>query len=268
MTEENKVVEQPQENNQPENKADNEKVPMTPEVQARFNKLYGEAKTAKERAALLEAHTLKLQQATQKLQDRLDAAEKRDAVEGLKSQLRAAREQGDDDKVESIQEKLTELLVEEKISKKVKPETKEQPRDAEMQQAAVQLSQSEQRITAKWANETDEEGELLRPWAALSEHPKSTAAADYLAELIQSDEYSELTIKEKLAMVDEKFGRKKQVKRDVNAVGEGSLTKASEKQDTKLTSEQKAVAWKIFSKLPKEEAEKAYLEGLKLTGGK
>jgi hypothetical protein len=267
MTDENEVRagEGSAENVQPENKSD-EKVPMAPEVQARFNKLYGEAKTAKERASLLEAHTVKLQQATQRLQERLDASEKRDALDGLKSQLRAAREQGDDDKVEQIQEKLTELLVEEKISTKVKAEPKVQ--QPEINHAAVQLSVSEQKITSKWANEVDEDGELLRPWAALSNHPKSTPAADYLADLIQDEEYSEMTIKEKLALVDEKFGRKTQVKRGMNAVGEGSLTKPSEKQDTKLTPEEKSVAWKIFSKSTKEEAEKMYLEGKKLTGAK
>jgi hypothetical protein len=251
-----------------ENKGTDEKVAMAPDVQEKFNKIYKEAKTAKERAALLEAHTLKLQEATARLQNRLDEAEKRDAVADLKSQLRTARDQGDDDAVEKLQDKLTEIMVEAKLEKKIKPAQQQQVQQQDMQQAALQLSQSESRITTKWANEVDDDGEYLRPWAVTDTHPKSAVAADYLADLLQNEEYADLTIKEKLALVDEKYGRKTQVKRNVNAVGEGSLTKATEKTDIKLTPDEQRVAYRMFSKLSKGEAEKAYLEGKKLTGGK
>lgn len=267
MTDENQVVDNGVADNAvaEDAKPQDNKVPMGPEVQKQFNQLYKETKTAKERAALLEAHTLKLQEATQKLQNRLDEAEKRDSVADLKSQLRAARDQGDDDAVDKLQEKLTELMVEAKLEKKIKPPV-QQPKD--VQQSENLLSVSETKITTKWANEVDEDGEFVRPWAVNNNHPKSSAAAEYLAELLQSDEYSEMTIKEKLAKVDEKYGRKTQVKRNVNAVGEGSLTKPSEKNDNKLTPEEKNVAYRMFSKLSREDAEKAYMDGKKLTGAR
>lgn len=242
-----------------------EKVEMPPELQKQFNKIYGEMKKAKERNSALEDHALKLTNALSKLQSDSKESANKGVVADIKSQIKAAREAGDDEAMDALQDKLTELTVEAKLEKKLPKPAAPAPKQED---DGYNFSTSEQKMVEKWVKEVDEEDEPLRPWAKDAEHPKAKAAYAYLMEVLNDEEHEDLTIKEKLALVDEKFLRKAKTTRDVNAVGSGSLTNPNTNKQDKLTDDQKRVAHRIFSKLSKEDAEKNYAAGLKLTGGK
>jgi len=245
--------------------AASDKVEMPPEIQKQFNKIYGEMKKTKERNSALEDHALKLTNALSKLQNDSKESQIKDVVSTLKQQIRAARDAGDDDKMDELQDKLTELTVEAKLEKKLpRVATPAQKPD----QTYYELTKSEERIMSTWATEVDDEDEPLRPWAQSDKHPKAQAAYEYMTEILEDDQYADLTIKEKLAMVDEKFMRKTKTTRDMNAVGSGSLTNPNANKQDKLTDDQKRVAYRIFSKLSKDDAEKKYADGLRAAGGK
>jgi hypothetical protein len=245
---------------------DNSKVEMPPEIEKRFNKIYKEMKTTKERNSALEEHALKLTNALIKLQSDTKDASTKSVISDIKQQIRQARDAGNEDELESLQEKLTELMVEEKLEKKLPKQQPKQP--VRQEHSSFELTKSEERIVGNWATEVDEDDEPLRPWAQSENHPKAQKAYEYLTEILEDDQYADLTIKEKLALVDEKFLKKAKATRDVNAVGAGSLTKNNDSKQDKLTDDQKRVAYRIFSRLSKEDAEKKYAEGLKAAGMK
>lgn len=243
-----------------------DKVEMPPEIQRQFNKIYKEVKSVKERNSFLEAHSVKLTDALVRIQSEGKDTANKNAIDNIKQQIKTARELGDEDAVAAHQEKLTELMVEAKLEKKLpKPEVKAPQKE---EGTSYNLGPSEERQIGRWLDEVDDEDEPLRPWARDPKHPKAAAAAEYLADVLADEQYEDLSFKEKLALVDEKFMRKAKVSRDVNAVGAGSLTNnKNQKQDT-LNDDQKRVAHRIFSKLSKEEAEKKYMDGLKAAGMK
>ncbi len=78
---------------------------------------------------------------------------------------------------------------------------------------------------------------------------------------MQNPKNEDLSIKEKLALVDEKFSKKKTADRSGDAVLKGNLTQSKEAKQDKLSDDEKKVAYRIFSRLDKDAAEKAYLEG-------
>jgi len=241
---------------------DGDFVEMPKDIQKKFNKLYKEKKAAAERNQLLEQHVIALTKKIEAVSSEVNSSKVENTVSSLKEKLQHAKSIGDDDVAAKIEDQLLELRLEKKIADKTKKETPKAEAKVDNPMNGV-LSRSEINIVSKWAHEEDEDGEYARPWAVSLDHPKGEAAAAYLAELLEDSEHDDLTIKEKLKMVDEKFGRKKKVVRDVNAVGEGSLTKTREKGQMKLSPEQEAAALKIFRTLPRDEAIKMYIEGMK-----
>lgn len=242
-----------------------EKVPMPPEIERRFNQIYREKKIEQAKNKEMQDRLAELTKASVLLQKKLEQSERQENVDAIRHNIRVARENGDVETEEKYREMLVELKAEEKANAVVKV-TEKEPETKKVETPFDVIPEFEARMINKWVAEKDEDGEPLRPWAVDSDHPKADAAAKFLATLIQNPRYDSLDIEEKLQMVDEKFAEKPKTKRDVNAVASSTLTKQKQIAQDKLSDDEKRVAYRMFSSYSREDAEKMYLDGKKLTG--
>ena len=133
-----------------------------PKIQARINDLYKQVKGSDETNAVLRQENQRLADALDAVNQRLDGvAEKQTQAETnaninqLKAQLREARDLGDDDLVDRIQDQLDDVRLEAKLATQPKPEAPVQQQN---------YSQAEVQYMNAIAAETNTDGSLKRPW--------------------------------------------------------------------------------------------------------
>lgn len=239
-----------------------EHVEMPPEIQDRFNRLYRQVKAQDEKFLLQAKHTEKLTKDLTATRQELEAEKSRDAISSLRGQIKEARENGDDDKVERLREQLTELQAEAKVQEKLRT-LQPKPEEKAADTAPVDLSRADTNLIVRWANETDPDGNFVRPWTQ-GTNARVDEASAYLAKILADPEHDDLTMPEKLDMVDKKFGVKKtgaDRRGSGPQVAGADLTGAGAALKNGLKDEEKRIAHKLFPHLGKADAEKAYAAG-------
>jgi hypothetical protein len=143
-----------------------------PKVQERLNYLYKQVKSSDETNQILRQEHSKIAKALEITLQKIDLIEQKKAkddedgaVKQLKSQIRHARDLGNDDEAERLDEMLIELKAEQKINQY---EAKKQQQFIEQQKqlAAEQpiFSKDEVSYAESLKEEKQENGEPLRPW--------------------------------------------------------------------------------------------------------
>jgi hypothetical protein len=231
-------------------------VELTPEQQKRFNRMYGQVKAQDEKLLLQGKHLEKLTTELEKARTERDAEKSRDAMDKIRERIRDARDNGDEDKADRLREQLAELIAETKVAA-AKP--KEVPVVKAQAPEPVVMSRADTALVTKWANEADADGNFIRPWTQAG-NAKVDAAAEYLNTLLIDPDHDDLTMAEKLEMVDVKFGTKRGADRKASGpqVSGTDLTGAPAAGKNGLKDEEKRVAEKLFPHLSKVEAHKAY----------
>jgi len=167
------------------------------QLQARFNRIYGQTKSfqklASEQARVIE----ELQQSQNQVISHLNEKETQQTEAQLRAQLKEAHENGDTNAALAAQEKLMDLKVA-KLAKAQQPQPK--------QSASNENSYFEGReVVDAWQNETDERGQSLRPWASEG-HPDFAAAEALSLAYFSNPAYAHLSTEQKLAAIDKRFG--------------------------------------------------------------
>ena len=142
-----------------------------PEVEARFNEVYGEMKQY-ERISKQSVRTVdQLAAENAKLIERLDKMESSqaekatsDRLSELGGQEKEAMESGDFDRATEIRNQITDL----KVDSKVQVEKPQEPEESWL------TPEREQKIS-DWSAARDEKGNLLRPWADPDHEDHETA---------------------------------------------------------------------------------------------
>jgi hypothetical protein len=225
-------------------------VEMDPKVEQRFNRIYGNMKQ----------YERQVQQATEdnrKLVDRLEKMERegsKKAVDAQVNELRqaekAALEESDFERASNVRDQITELQVESKIPKA--EERKEDPPPID--------SGLRDRLNS-WAAETDAEGNALRPWAD-SNHEDNTTAMKLVTGILATNPNA--PVEDLLDEIDRETKRFiKKPARPAPAVlsADGSVRPKTSKKTT-LTSDQKAIAERMYPSMKPDEAAKRYASAM------
>ncbi len=244
-----------------------EQVDLPPEAQKRFDRLYRQIK-AQDKAKMLQGvHLTQLTDTVSRLQAELAAEKSKDAVTSLRAQIKEARESGDEERVEKLRDQLVEVQAEAAVQKRTQP--KEAPKQALEAPAMPEISRSDTAAIKRWSVAADDNGKYLRPWTQEG-HRDVDTAAQHLVEVLNSEEFEDHTIEEKLAEVDRRMGFKKAIptRKEGNAVLGADLTGSANKDKPSLTRDQAEVAEKLYPNLSPADARKRYYASLQSIKGK
>lgn len=152
-----------------------------PKVQERINDLYRQVKGSDARNQMIIEHNRVMEQKLAEYADKLTKFEQvtketaTSRVESeLKAQLRMAREEGDFDTAETIEDKLLDLRVEKRLVDKLPPE---KPKVNPVQQQFDQQFLNNARYLEFLGNEKDPHGNPVRPYL-LDWHPDNSKAVE------------------------------------------------------------------------------------------
>lgn len=202
------------------------------EIEARFNRLYGQTKhlqrdlgsyrdLAKQQADVI----ADLQKGVYAIADHVNDQRISETEAKLEDELSAALEVADYKKAAKIQSKLSEVQTRKIISEQKKAE---KPRDntppqqqyisaSQMADQAVQdgdLTQEQAHVAKAWGAETDDSGNVVRPWV-VNRGTEERPDPDYVKALLVTEEifndprYASLSFEARLNEVDKKMGTRK-----------------------------------------------------------
>jgi hypothetical protein len=138
----------------------------------------------------------------------------------LVQKMQSAWETGDMQGYLNAQNQLTELKVEKKLSQLQKPQQQKQEKQAPQQNisgreiaddafAGGEISPEENAYAQAWMSETDENGNLLRPWATGNDQKSQYALMEAAAVLNPDGPYAKWPMEKKLAEIDRRMGLQK-----------------------------------------------------------
>jgi len=148
-----------------------ERVDLNSDQQKRFNNLYKQVKMGDEKNDALRAENAKLVKHFEGALDRIDAIESKgteteytSAMDRLKDDRKVARDEGDEDKIDEINDSIADLKAEQTLKK-------EEKRDNSISLTPEPPPQSGINLTAEESNhfnnkmwESNADGDLTRPW--------------------------------------------------------------------------------------------------------
>jgi hypothetical protein len=237
-----------------------DQVDFTPEQQKRFDKVYRDLKTyqketyelrdiAKQQSDLINQLSVGQTQIISHLQN--DDFSK--AESSLKIQRKEAYDRGDLSTVDDINDKLSDLKIQKKLSdletKKQTIQQNMQPKQSSGGDDIVSRAASSGYITTDdaavyraWANETDEYGNLKRPWVNQNDHRNMAAAVEGRA-VFTNPNYANKAFVDKLNEIDKRMGVVNK-QSSSNVLSGGNLTIGTKSSTVKLTPYQERVAIK------------------------
>lgn len=228
------------------------------EIEARFNRLYGQVKgnqrdlseyrrLSGEQSQIiqsLEQRLQELQGGMGKVVEHLETKTYADTETQLKSQIRYARENGDWDSYDQLQERLVELKAQ-KILKSQQPKQPPQTEQrlhqvrnaAEVADYAVgqgEFTRDDALAVEAWMSEADETGSRVRPWS-YADSPEYQYAFQEARSVFTNPKYAKMTTTEKLAEIDRRMGVK--TKGFNQPVMGGGLTQPKKTSNVRLSPE-------------------------------
>lgn len=252
-----------------------DKVEFTGEQLARVNRIYGNMKRyendAKEQRGLNEQlvqEFQRLQQQQGQIINHLQVSDFTDAESRLNSERDAAWQKGDVKAFNDAIDKLTEIKVKKAISE---TQRQQQPTQRQVQQqvqrplsvhesinqaaAKGEIAPDEANVWKAWVSETDQSGNLKRPWINGDDMRNQAAVLEGKA-VMENPNYAAKPLAEKLIEIDRRMGLVNQQTNGQNVLGAGNLTKGGKpnninsiKLDPKI--EDIAVKLKFAGKDPK-----------------
>lgn len=204
------------------------------QIQARINNLYGQVKTGEKVTAQMAQDHKRLVTKVENLETAHESERHQAEVDSLKQQKVEAMDAGDHERVVDIDERLTEL-------KAPKAPPQEPPRAEPREETG--LSSEQARAVEAWAAETDEQGNLKRPWTQTN-HPRQQAGAAAVLSAIQ-DPSNGGDMNKALQAADRAMGVTAPEKKAAPVLKSGDGIRPEAKKRTELSNEQKMVARKM-----------------------
>lgn len=223
------------------------------QVQERLNYLYGQVKHSdrekKEMRNILREQSELLSQLSASQNAVVDHLQNKNITEtesSLKQQMQAAWEKGDNNLYFQIQDKLDDLRIDKKMAARQKTEPQQsQPRNAvqyaEQAQGTGELTQAEFDTTKAWQDETDNNGNLVRPWA-FGTDSNHRAALEEARAVFNNPRFANLSYEAKLQEVDKRMGTS--VRTGGQQVMGANLTTPTKQTKLTLTPKQQEIALK------------------------
>lgn len=209
---------------------------LPPVVKARFNRIYGNMKEY-ERVA---QETAKVNRALVERLEKLETGDLQDRITTLQQRQKEAFESGDFDKAQKLNDELLDHKLAEKNRSKIEvPEIK--PADD------APLTEDQLGMLAAWAQESDDDGKALRPWAKPG-HKDHDRAVRYIQSAAMDPDFdveSPQGFKALLEAVDKRMGKGGQSPAPKTAAvlsGNGDGRPRSSDKAVRLTPEQIRVA--------------------------
>lgn len=253
-----------------------DKVEFTGEQLQRVNRIYGNMKRyendAKEQRSLNEQlvqEFQRLQQQQGQIINHLQVSDFSDAESRLNSERDAAWQKGDVKAFNEASDKLTEIKVKKAVSES---QRQQQPQRQQVQQpiqqrplsihesinqavAKGEIDTDEGNVWKAWVSETDQSGNLKRPWTSGDDMRNQAAVLEGKA-VMENPNYATKPLAEKLREIDRRMGLVNQQTNGQSVLGAGNLTKGGKtsnlnniKLDPKI--EDIAVKLKFAGKDPK-----------------
>lgn len=237
-----------------------EHVPLTPEQQMRFNRLYAQVKRNEKVTQQLIEDNRKLIARLTELEAGSAEKDVAQALVALRQARVAAFEAGDFAKINEIDDQIDELKQKQREVKTEREKLKQPPKEVE-----EELPEETRQRIIEWAQETDEQGELKRPFVdpAHKDHKKFMRLLEFVLTDPENDGKSEDELFAAVEQAIELHGLGKKPKPKIAAVLPVSDSRPS-RADTPLTPEQRYVARRLFPNSKDPEAE--YRKALKDAG--
>ena len=240
-----------QEEEEKEEKQGTDFVELTPEQEARFNRIYGNMKQYERVNAQLLRDQKVLLQKTERLQEKVDGVVQ-DSTEqrlaSLRAEKTAAYEAGEIDRVVDIDEQIAQA----REVKTPEPEPEPEPEGLPAHIAVA---------IEHWSSEIGENGlDYIRPWAHPG-HPKFNEVARIGQQVM--DDPSFASTQDVLDEIDKRMLATLPKKERTSPVLPGDLIASPKKSTpTKLSVDQKDAAHRLYDKMTPKEAEARYATAL------
>lgn len=165
----------------------------------------------------------------------------------LKQQMQTAWEKGDNNTYFQLQDKLDDLRLDKKLAAKTQsqPQQQQQVKNASQYAQQAQMSgdftERDVSVASGWQDETDERGQLLRPWA-FGTDPQHAIAIEEAKIVFSNPRFANFSTEKKLEEVDRRMGL---AKRSVGQTVMGAnLTIPGKTSKLTLTPKQQEIAIK------------------------
>lgn len=232
-----------------------ERAEFTEDQQKRFNRVYKEMKgyqsEAYELRKIAQDQSLAIEELRKNQNQVISHIQENDFAKTenqLKDQRRAAYDAGNLALVDEINDRLADIKIEKKLSgTKQKEQPQPQPRGFGAGDAvnnAVKMgviSSNDAEVYREWAGETDENGNLLRPWVNEYDHRNNHAAIEGKA-VFTNPAFVDKPFSEKLKEIDKRMGIKMKQSASSGVMGGGNLTREKNISTVKLSPEIERIA--------------------------
>lgn len=142
-----------------------------PAVRKRFDEVWRQTRASDEANKVLREHAGHLEQALDKALTKLDRIEEKQqrndstsALNRLYSQLKEARDVGDDERALTLEDQIMDVKLEQRDLQKQQKAAVQEVKSIQKQQPTEQYTQAEADYVNMLSEETDNEGNSLRPW--------------------------------------------------------------------------------------------------------
>lgn len=220
------------------------RVEFNPEQQKKFNDLYKQVKKSDSRNQMLLQAMEEQNKVIEELKARFNQTDYAEAERVLKDRLRDARAEGDEAKADQILSELIDFKAESKIRQYTKPEKPKQQQQYDPDIQAV----------VKMAEETDDRGNLIRPWIA-QDHPQHRNAMKFatIAAMEVDSELGYVDIPEVMRRIDKAMNKPRPSgnSRAPDPMG-GNLTSSAPRSKVNLSPKESEILAKLNANLPKD----------------
>lgn len=234
-----------------------DQVDFSPKQKERFDRVYGNMKRyendlndAKEINRRLIDTVNQLQDGQLKIVTHLQNEDFNNTEATLSAQKKEAFQKGDID----TYDRLTDALMELKLKKVTAPKPQQQPqRQPQQPQRPLtendvinhavnrgDISNDEATVYKSWASETDQSGNLRRPWIGQGDQ-RNTAASIEGKAVFSNPVYANKSFAEKLKIIDSRMGLMPQQQAQ-SVLGSGNLTSGGKKSNVQVTDYEKNIA--------------------------
>lgn len=241
-----------------------DQVELTPEQQARFNRIYGQMKTMEKTNKEVADEAAKLAGRLQELESKSEARETTSQLDTLRIQEREALDTGDIERAQDLRDQMTDLKIE---VAQPKPKEEEKPK-ADKAEAFVNEYLTPDRMAKleSWVQETSDSGQVLRPWADQS-HPDHKKAMRAAWAVISDPDMEGAEIDQILQEVDSVTGALvgkpvKAARPSAQVLSGDSEARPKGGKKVQLNEGQKSVAHAMFPNISASEAETRYAQAM------
>lgn len=245
-----------------------EQVDLTPEQQARFNRIYGQMKQKDKVIEQLAQDQRKAIERLEALETSHQERETGSQLDALRMAEREALEVGDTAKAQELRDEITDLKIQSSV-----PKPKEEPKAQDGGQEFVNQYLTPDRMATleSWVSETDGNNQLVRPWANDS-HPDYATAMRAAWAVISDPSMKDAEIGAILSEVDKVtgaiIGSPAPAKRpSAPVLGSNGDAPPRKQNKSTLDENQKMVARSMFPGMKASEAEARYAKSLELMNG-